>query len=136
MGSARVVRREQVVEAMGRAPRRHRYLQADRSQTGGRHADQQGGNALDPRREVAHSLGNEVGAGEPSVGVDVRPVGHGGIVGGEVRLQGAAADRRPQAEGAGRPRSGLTDVILPERNRADLDDVPEDVREAMTFHPG
>jgi ATP-dependent Lon protease len=31
--------------------------------------------------------------------------------------------------------SGLTDVILPERNRADLDDVPADVREAMTFHP-
>ncbi len=31
--------------------------------------------------------------------------------------------------------AGLTDVILPERNRADLDDVPEDVREVMTFHP-
>jgi ATP-dependent Lon protease len=31
--------------------------------------------------------------------------------------------------------AGLTDVILPERNRADLDDVPEEVREAMTFHP-
>lgn len=31
--------------------------------------------------------------------------------------------------------AGLTDVILPERNRADLDDVPQDVREAMTFHP-
>ena len=31
--------------------------------------------------------------------------------------------------------AGLTEVILPERNRADLDDVPEDVREAMTFHP-
>ncbi len=31
--------------------------------------------------------------------------------------------------------AGLTDVILPERNRADLEDVPEDVREAMTFHP-
>jgi ATP-dependent Lon protease len=31
--------------------------------------------------------------------------------------------------------AGLTDVILPERNRADLDDVPEDVRDAMTFHP-
>ena len=27
--------------------------------------------------------------------------------------------------------AGLTDVILPERNRGDLDDVPEDVREAM-----
>ena len=26
-------------------------------------------------------------------------------------------------------------MILPERNRADLDDVPEEVREEMTFHP-
>jgi ATP-dependent Lon protease len=31
--------------------------------------------------------------------------------------------------------AGLTDVILPERNRGDLDDVPEDVRERMSFHP-
>ncbi len=31
--------------------------------------------------------------------------------------------------------AGLTDVILPERNRGDLEDVPADVREAMTFHP-
>ena len=31
--------------------------------------------------------------------------------------------------------AGLTDVILPERNRGDLDDVPADVRQAMTFHP-
>jgi ATP-dependent Lon protease len=31
--------------------------------------------------------------------------------------------------------AGLTTVILPERNRGDLDDVPADVREAMTFHP-
>ena len=31
--------------------------------------------------------------------------------------------------------AGLTDVIIPERNRADLDDVPADVREAMRFHP-
>ncbi|HEY2326863.1 MAG TPA: endopeptidase La [Gaiellaceae bacterium] len=31
--------------------------------------------------------------------------------------------------------AGLTEVIIPERNRADLDDVPKDVREAMTFHP-
>ena len=29
----------------------------------------------------------------------------------------------------------LTDVILPERNRPDLDDLPEDVREQMKFHP-
>jgi len=31
--------------------------------------------------------------------------------------------------------AGLTEVILPERNRADLDDVPEEVRNEMTFHP-
>jgi ATP-dependent Lon protease len=31
-------------------------------------------------------------------------------------------------------RAWLTDVILPARNEADLDDVPEAVRESMTFH--
>ncbi len=31
--------------------------------------------------------------------------------------------------------AGLTDVILPERNRGDLTDVPEHVREEMRFHP-
>ena len=30
--------------------------------------------------------------------------------------------------------AGLTDVVLPERNRGDLDDVPEEVREPMKFH--
>jgi ATP-dependent Lon protease len=31
-------------------------------------------------------------------------------------------------------RMGLTEVILPKRNEKDLDDVPESVRKAMTFH--
>jgi ATP-dependent Lon protease len=31
--------------------------------------------------------------------------------------------------------AGLTDVILPERNAPDLDDVPASVRERMRFHP-
>ena len=31
--------------------------------------------------------------------------------------------------------AGLTDVILPERNRGDLDEIPVEVREQMTFHP-
>ena len=31
-------------------------------------------------------------------------------------------------------RAGLTEVIVPQRNEADLDDVPEAVRQAMTFH--
>ena len=31
--------------------------------------------------------------------------------------------------------AGLTDVIVPERNAPDLDDVPADIRALMTFHP-
>jgi ATP-dependent Lon protease len=31
--------------------------------------------------------------------------------------------------------AGITDVILPERNRGDLDDIPEAVREELKFHP-
>ena len=31
--------------------------------------------------------------------------------------------------------AGITDVIIPERNRADLDDVPEDVRAEISFPP-
>jgi ATP-dependent Lon protease len=31
-------------------------------------------------------------------------------------------------------RAGLTEVVLPARNEGDLDDVPEQVREQMTFH--
>jgi ATP-dependent Lon protease len=31
--------------------------------------------------------------------------------------------------------AGLTEVILPERNAPDLDDVPAEVRDQMTFHP-
>lgn len=30
--------------------------------------------------------------------------------------------------------AGLTEVIVPERNEPDLDDVPKDVRSQMTFH--
>jgi ATP-dependent Lon protease len=31
-------------------------------------------------------------------------------------------------------RMGLKEVILPSRNEKDIDDVPQSVREAMTFH--
>ena len=30
--------------------------------------------------------------------------------------------------------AGLTEVIVPERNKADLDDVPAEVRDQMQFH--
>jgi ATP-dependent Lon protease len=31
--------------------------------------------------------------------------------------------------------AGLTDVVVPERNRGDLDDIPQEVRDAVRFHP-
>jgi len=31
-------------------------------------------------------------------------------------------------------RAGLTEVIVPARNQGDLDDVPDQIREDMTFH--
>jgi ATP-dependent Lon protease len=31
--------------------------------------------------------------------------------------------------------AGITDIIIPERNRADLDEIPENVKEDVTFHP-
>lgn len=32
-------------------------------------------------------------------------------------------------------RAGLTDVIIPQRNEPDLDDLPDSVREALHIHP-
>jgi ATP-dependent Lon protease len=65
-----------------------------------------------------------------------RPVKHTVGMTGEVTLQGrvlpiGGLKQKALAAHA----AGLTDVIIPERNRADLDDVPEDVRNGMTFHP-
>ena len=65
-----------------------------------------------------------------------RPVRHTVGMTGEVTLQGrvlpiGGLKQKVLAAHA----AGLTDVILPERNRADLDDVPVDVREQMSFHP-
>src|SRR4051812_21927399 len=65
-----------------------------------------------------------------------RPVKHTVGMTGEVTLQGrvlpiGGLKQKVLAAHA----AGLREVILPERNRADLDDVPEDVRNEMTFHP-
>jgi ATP-dependent Lon protease len=65
-----------------------------------------------------------------------RPVKHTVGMTGEVTLQGrvlpiGGLKQKVLAAHA----AGLTDVILPERNRQDLDDVPEHVREEMSFHP-
>ena len=65
-----------------------------------------------------------------------RPVKHTVGMTGEVTLQGRVLPiggfkQKALAAHA----AGLTDVILPERNRGDLDDIPEEVREQMAFHP-
>ena len=65
-----------------------------------------------------------------------RPVKHTVGMTGEVTLQGrvlpiGGLKQKVLAAHA----AGLTDVVLPERNRPDLEDVPEDVRSAMHFHP-
>jgi ATP-dependent Lon protease len=65
-----------------------------------------------------------------------RPVRHTIGMTGEVTLQGrvlpiGGLKQKVLAAHA----AGLTDVILPERNRQDLDDVPAHVRDEMTFHP-
>jgi ATP-dependent Lon protease len=64
-----------------------------------------------------------------------RPVRHTVGMTGEVTLQGrvlpiGGVKQKVLAAHA----AGLTDVILPERNRGDIDDVPQEVRDAMAFH--
>jgi ATP-dependent Lon protease len=64
-----------------------------------------------------------------------RPVRHTVGMTGEVTLQGrvlpiGGVKQKVLAAHA----AGLTEVVLPERNRGDLDDVPAEVRDAMTFH--
>jgi ATP-dependent Lon protease len=64
-----------------------------------------------------------------------RPVKHTVGMTGEVTLQGrvlpiGGVKQKVLAAHA----AGLTDVVLPERNRGDLDDVPQEVRDAMKFH--
>ncbi|HWX09479.1 MAG TPA: endopeptidase La, partial [Gaiellaceae bacterium] len=112
------------------------------------HAEELG---VDAKAFEDHSFHVHVPAGAipkdgPSAGITMttalasllseRPVKHTVGMTGEVTLQGrvlpiGGLKQKVLAAHA----AGLTDVIIPERNRADLDDVPADVREAMRFHP-
>ena len=112
------------------------------------HAEELG---IDPKRFQDRTFHVHVPAGAtpkdgPSAGITMatalaslltgKPVKHTVGMTGEVTLQGRVLQigglkQKVLAAHA----AGLTDVIIPERNRADLDDVPEDVREAMHFHP-
>jgi len=102
--------------------------------------------AFEDREFHVHVPAGAIPKDGPSAGVTMttalasllagRPVRHTVGMTGEVTLQGrvlpiGGLKQKVLAAHA----AGLTDVILPERNRGDLDDVPQDVREAMTFHP-
>src|ERR671915_435846 len=112
------------------------------------HADELGidEDAFDDREYHVHVPAGAIPKDGPSAGITMttalasllsgRPVRHTVGMTGEVTLQGrvlpiGGLKQKVLAAHA----AGITEVILPERNRGDLDDVPEDVREAMTFHP-
>jgi ATP-dependent Lon protease len=102
--------------------------------------------AFDGRDFHIHVPAGAIPKDGPSAGVTMttamasllsgRPVKHTVGMTGEVTLQGrvlpiGGLKQKVLAAHA----AGITEVILPERNRGDLDDVPEDVRDQMTFHP-
>jgi len=65
-----------------------------------------------------------------------RPVKHTVGMTGEITLQGrvlpiGGLKQKVLAAHA----AGITDIIIPERNRADLADIPENVKEDIAFHP-
>ena len=111
------------------------------------HAEQLG---IDPAVFEEHAFHVHVPAGAipkdgPSAGVTMvtalasllsgRPVRHTVGMTGEVTLQGrvlpiGGVKQKVLAAHA----AGLTDVVLPERNRGDLDEVPQEVRDSMSFH--
>jgi ATP-dependent Lon protease len=101
--------------------------------------------AFDDREFHVHVPAGAIPKDGPSAGVALttalaslmsgRPVKHTVGMTGEVTLQGrvlpiGGVKQKVLAAHA----AGLTDVILPERNRGDLDDVPEEVREELAFH--
>jgi ATP-dependent Lon protease len=101
--------------------------------------------ALDGRELHVHVPAGAIPKDGPSAGVTMvtaiaslltgRPVKSTVGMTGEVTLQGrvlpiGGLKQKVLAAHA----AGLTEVILPERNAPDLDDVPREVRDQMTFH--
>jgi ATP-dependent Lon protease len=112
------------------------------------HADELGiaEEAFDGRTFHVHVPAGAIPKDGPSAGITMatalaslltgRPVRHTVGMTGEVTLQGrvlpiGGLKQKVLAAHA----AGLTDVVLPERNRGDLDDVPADVRNELSFHP-
>ncbi len=105
-----------------------------------------GEHAFEDREFHLHVPAGAIPKDGPSAGITMttaiaslisgRPVKHSVGMTGELTLQGrvlpiGGLKQKVLAAHA----AGLTDVVIPERNRGDLDDVPEEVREQMRFHP-
>src|ERR687891_924974 len=97
------------------------------------------------RRYHVHVPAGAVPKGGPSAGVTMttalaslltgRPVRAEVGMTGEITLQGRVLPiGGVKQKVLAAHRAGLKEVVLPERNGADLEDVPESVREKMTFH--
>jgi ATP-dependent Lon protease len=111
------------------------------------HADELGvpADAFDRRRLHIHVPAGAVPKDGPSAGVTMttavvslltgRPVRPEVGMTGEITLQGKVLPiGGVKQKVLAAHRAGLTEVVLPARNEGDLEDVPEPVREEMTFH--
>ena len=102
--------------------------------------------AFDDRAFHVHVPAGAIPKDGPSAGITMatavaslltdRPVKHTVGMTGEITLQGrvlpiGGLKQKVLAAHA----AGITDIIIPERNRGDLTEIPENVREDVTFHP-
>jgi ATP-dependent Lon protease len=102
--------------------------------------------AFDDRSFHLHVPAGAIPKDGPSAGITMatavaslltsRPVKHTVGMTGEITLQGrvlpiGGLKQKVLAAHA----AGITDVIIPERNRADLEELPDKVKEDVTFHP-
>jgi ATP-dependent Lon protease len=102
--------------------------------------------AFDDRAFHVHVPAGAIPKDGPSAGITMatalaslltrRPVKHTVGMTGEITLQGrvlpiGGLKQKVLAAHA----AGVTDVIIPERNRADLADIPDNVRDDVKFHP-
>jgi ATP-dependent Lon protease len=102
--------------------------------------------ALEDREFHVHVPAGAIPKDGPSAGITMttalvslltgRPVKHTVGMTGEVTLQGrvlpiGGLKQKVLAAHA----AGLTDVVVPERNRGDVDDIPDEVRAQVAIHP-
>jgi ATP-dependent Lon protease len=102
--------------------------------------------AFDDRAFHVHVPAGAIPKDGPSAGITMataiasllteRPVKHTVGMTGEITLQGrvlpiGGLKQKVLAAHA----AGITDIIIPERNRSDLVDIPDKVKEDVTFHP-